>query len=103
MRRRVLGAMAFAIGLLALAPRASADDALWQAFRGRVIFSDVALAPAAAFDSSATMQAAVRRIERSTVDQRSGFWRLHILAFLDRPVDKDALVLRATDVSDPRA
>lgn len=105
MRRRVLGAIALlvGVGLLAVAPRASADDALWQAFRGRVIFSDVALAPEAAFNSSATMQAAVRRIERSTVDQRSGFWRLHILAFLDHPVDTNTLVLRATDVSDPRA
>ena len=103
MRRWVLGAMAISIGLWVVAPRASADDALWQAFRGRVIFSDVALAPEAAFDSSATMQAAVRRIERSTVEQRSGFWRLHILAFLDRPMDTNALVLRATDVSDPRA
>jgi len=103
MRRRVLGAIALLVGVIALAPRASADDALWRAFRGRVVFSDVALAPAANFDSSATMQAAVRRIERSTVDQRSGFWRLHVLAFFDRPSETTSMVMRATDVSDPRA
>ena len=49
------------------------------------------------------MAAALRRIQRSTVDQSGGFWRLHVIAFLDRPAASNAIVLRATDVTDPRA
>ena len=49
------------------------------------------------------MTSALRRIQRSTVDQTAGFWRLHILAFLDRPAATGTLVLRASDVTDPRA
>ena len=103
MRRWFLrGALALA-GVGALAPAASADETLWRTFRGRVTFSDVALAPQATFESPATMAAALRRIQRSAVEQTAGFWRLHLLAFLDRPAATGALVLRATDVTDPRA
>jgi hypothetical protein len=101
--RRFLVAVAALIAVVGLAPQARADDAMWRNFRGRVVFSDVALAPAANFGSSATMTAALKRLERSTVDQNAGFWRLHLLAFLDRPAATGTLVLRALDVSDPRA
>jgi hypothetical protein len=97
-----MGAAMLAV-LVGLAPVARADDAMWRAFRGRVTFSDVALAPATTFESSATMTAALRRLERSTVEQAAGFWRVHMLVFLDRPAPTSALVLRATDVTDPRA
>jgi hypothetical protein len=89
--------------MLAGAPRADADDAMWRTFRGRVMFSDVALAPAFNFDSSATMTAALKRLERSSIDETSGFWRVHMLAFLDHPAATDTLVLRAVDVNVPQA
>jgi hypothetical protein len=102
MRRWFLrGALALA-AVGAFAPAANADETLWRAFRGRVTFSEVALAPESAFDSPATMAAALQRIQRSAVEQNAGFWRLHVLAFLDRPAATSGLVLRATDVTDPR-
>jgi len=100
--RRILVGMMMVAALLAGGPRAMADDAMWRTFRGRVMFSDVALAPAANFDSGAMMTSALKRLERSSVDQANGFWRLHMLIFLDRPAATDTLVLRAVDVSAPR-
>jgi len=103
MRRWFLrGGLALAV-VGAFAPAASADETLWRAFRGRVTFSDIALAPESNFESPAMMAAALQRIQRSAVEQTAGFWRLHVLAFLDRPAATGALVLRATDVTDRRA
>lgn len=106
MRRWVVGVMMVAALLVAGVRRADArtesDDAMWQTFRGRVMFSDVALAPADNFASSATMMAALRRLERTSADQAAGFWRLHMIAFLDHPAATDALVLRAIDMRSPR-
>jgi hypothetical protein len=104
MRRLLVGVMV--LGAAAgLARPAAADDEMWRSFRGRVLFSDVALAPASSFESPALMTAALKRIERSSAEQNagSGFWRLHILAFLDRPAATGALVMRASNVTDPSA
>ena len=103
MRRWLLVGVLALIGVGAFAPRAGADDSLWRSFRGRVTFSDVALAPESTFESPATMTSALRRIQRTSAEQTAGFWRLHLLAFLERPAATGALVLRATDVTDPRA
>jgi len=100
--RWVVVGVAALVALAGLAPSAGADDAMWRDFRGRVVFSDVALAPAANFQSSAVMTAALKRLERSTVDQTAGFWRLHLLAFLDRPAPTASLTMRASDVSPQR-
>ncbi len=102
MRRLRVGVMAL-VAVAALARSAAADDAMWRNFRGRVMFSDIALAPADNFESAAMMTAALKRIERSTFDQTAGFWRMHMVAFLDRPAPTSALKMRATDVTDPRA
>ena len=103
MKRWRVGVAAVAMVLAALAPLAQADEALWQAFHGRVVCSDIALAPASNFGSGAQMTSALKRIERSGFDQTAGFWRLHIIAFLNRPAPTSTLVLRTTDTSDPRA
>jgi hypothetical protein len=102
MRRWLVGLVALC-ALSAFAPGAGAGEEMWQSFRGRVMFSDVALAPESSFESPAMMASALRRIQRSMADQTAGFWRLHILAFLDRPAPTGTLVLRASDVSEPRA
>ena len=57
MRRFLVGLMAL-VAVAALARSAAADDAMWRNFRGRVMFSDIALAPAANFESPAMMTAA---------------------------------------------
>jgi len=101
MRRWLVGLVAL-VAVAAFAPGARADDEMWRSFRGRVMFSDIALAPQSSFESSAMMSSALRRIQRSSFDQTAGFWRLHVLAFLDRPAPTSTLVLRATDVTDPR-
>lgn len=101
MRRWLVGFVAL-VALAAFGPGARADDEMWRSFRGKVMFSDVALAPQDSFESPALMASALRRIQRSTVDQSAGFWRLHVLAFLDRPASSGTLALRATDVTDPR-
>jgi hypothetical protein len=102
MRRLWVGATML-IASLTLVPAASADETMWRSFRGRVMFSDIALAPEASFASPEMMASALRRIQRTDVEQAAGFWRLHVLAFLDRPAATGALVLRASDVTDPRA
>jgi hypothetical protein len=101
--RRLLVGMVALVAVSALARGAAADDAMWRSFRGRVMFSDIALAPASTFESPAMMTAARRRIERSTFEQTAGFWRIHMLAFLDRPAPTSTLKMRASDVTDPRA
>jgi hypothetical protein len=102
MRRWLTGVVAV-FALAAFAPGARADEEMWRSFRGRVMFSDVALAPPSSFESPALMTAALRRIQRSTIDQTAGFWRVHVLAFLDRPAPATTLVLRASEVTDGRA
>jgi hypothetical protein len=103
MRRWLVGLVALVAVAAGIAPGARADEELWRNFRGRVMFSDVALAPASSFASPELMTGALRRIQRSAVDQTAGFWRVHVLAFLDRPSASSALVLRATEVTDARA
>ena len=82
--------------------RARADETSWRQFRGRVVVSDYFIAPAASFPSPDAMVAALRRMERATIEASAGFWRLHLYAFLDRTPDGDGLRLLATDVTDAR-
>jgi hypothetical protein len=102
MRRWAAGVVALA-GVAAFVPGAHADEAMWNNFRGRIVFTDIALAPESNFENPAMMTPALKRLERSTIDQTAGFWRIHVLAFMDRPVPARSLVLRASDVSDPNA
>ncbi len=83
MRRWVMGVAALA-GLAAFVPGAHADEAMWRNFRGRIVFTDIALAPESNFENAALMTTALKRLERTTIDQTAGFWRVHVLAFLDR-------------------
>jgi hypothetical protein len=101
MRRFLVGVLML-VGLLAGAPHAGADEVMWRSFRGRVTFTDVALAPDSSFGSTEKMAAALRRIQRSSIDETADFWRLHILAFLDRPAPTDVMLLRASDLTAPR-
>jgi hypothetical protein len=94
-----VGALA---GVAAFVPGAHADEGMWRNFRGRVVFTDIALAPESNFENAALMTPALKRLERSTIDQTEGFWRVHVLAFLDRPAATRTLVLRASDVSNPK-
>jgi hypothetical protein len=94
--------VAMFMALFAVRAHAQGEDEAWQAFHGQVLISDTMIAPAEAFDSGATMVAALRRVERTTVGERDGFWRLHAVAFLDpaAPVS-GAVRLRASDVTEP--
>jgi hypothetical protein len=100
-----LGAVA-----LLLSPRALADrppvvtggaDA-WSAFRGKVVFSDVIIAPPERFASPASMIAALRRLDQSVVGGRDGFWRFHFVAFLSSAPSADLVRIVATDVTEPK-
>jgi hypothetical protein len=84
------------------APAAPAAAPTWGQFHGQVVFSDVLIAPAAQFPSPAAMTDALRRLKRTTVEGAGGFWRLHMVAFLDPPPEGSAFQLRATDVTDPK-
>ena len=102
MQRWARGVAALA-GVAAFVPGAHADEVMWRSFRGRIVFTDVALAPESNFENVALMTTALKRLQRSTIDQTGGFWRIHVLAFLDRPAATRTVVLRAADVSDPKA
>ena len=102
MRRFLVVLMTFA-GLAVGVSNARADDAMWRTFRGRVMFSDIAPAPADNFPSGAARTAALQRIGRTSIEQTGGFWRIHMVVFLDRPAGTDTLLLRAFDVGAPEA
>jgi len=94
-------AAAMLMTMFAARARAQGEDEAWQAFHGQVVISDIMIAPADAFESGATMVAALRRAERTTVGGRDGFWRLHAVAFLDPAAPSGALRMRASDVTVP--
>jgi len=102
MRRWMVGVVA-TVGIAAVAAGARADETMWRSFRGRVVFTDIALAAESTVENAARMTPALKRLERSTIDQTAGFWRVHVLAFLDRPSATRSLVMRASDVSNPKA
>jgi hypothetical protein len=71
-------------------------------FQGQVVFSDVLIAPASQFPTPAAMTEALRRLKRTTVEGADGFWRLHMVAFLDHAPQTGSFQLRATDVTDAK-
>jgi hypothetical protein len=95
-------APAGAAGQPPAAAPASGPPQTWGQFHGQVLFSDVLIAPAAQFPSPAAMTDALRRLKRTTVEGAGGFWRLHMVAFLDPAPTNGAFQLRATDVTDPK-
>jgi hypothetical protein len=74
----------------------------WGRFHGQVVFSDIMIASAAQFPSDTAMSEALRRLKRTTVEGAEGFWRLHMVAFLDPAPRVTSFRLRATDVTDPK-
>jgi hypothetical protein len=103
-RARATGAGAVPAGLPAGPAPAAALVALptWGQFHGQVVFSDVLIAPAAEFPSATAMTDALKRLKRTTVEGVGGFWRLHMVAFLEPAPASGAFQLRATDVTDPK-
>jgi hypothetical protein len=71
-------------------------------FHGQVVFSDIMIASPAQFPSDAAMSEALRRLKRTTGEGADGFWRLHMVAFLEPPPQVTSFRLRATDVTDPK-
>lgn len=67
--------------------------------RGRVIASPVLLSPAVEVDRSGLSM--LRRFQSSSFQRTAGFWRLHIIAFLDRPAPAESLLLNIDDLSAP--
>ena len=63
MRRWVVGVAAL-VAAAAFVPGARADEGLWRSFRGRIVFTDIALAPEANFENPALMTPALKRLER---------------------------------------
>ncbi|HVV49761.1 MAG TPA: hypothetical protein VHO06_08890 [Polyangia bacterium] len=99
----LVGGRARAADPVAPDPPASAPEAAtWGQFHGQVVFSDVLIAPASEFPTQAAMTEALRRLKRTTVEGSEGFWRLHMLAFLDGAPQTGSFQLRAIDVTDPK-
>ena len=84
------------------APAVGAPPPTWGQFHGQVVFSDVLIAPATEFPSPSAMMDALKRLKRTTVEGVGGFWRLHMVAFLEPAPTSGAFQLRATDVTDPK-
>ena len=83
-------------------PVAPAAAVTWGQFHGQVVFSDIMIAAPAQFPSDAAMSDALRRLKRTTVEGADGFWRLHMVAFLEPAPRVTSFRLRATDVTDPK-
>jgi hypothetical protein len=88
--------LAAALLSAAHADAAGQDDA-WNTFRGKIVCSEVPLAPE--FGSEQAMVAALRRFGNGVMYGRDGYWRFHVVAFLDPPPQTDGLRLVATDVT----
>jgi len=86
-----------ALNPLPVAPPAPEVPREWK---GKVVVSDVLLAPELGANPQG-MAAGLRRMQRRVINGVEGFWRMHFVAFLDRPSDGDTLNVVATDVSDP--
>lgn len=98
---RRLAASAIIAGLLllpSLAP-ASAGDQAWGQFRGQIVISDVLLAPD--FGSDRVMITSLNRMRRTVVQEVTGFWRLHMVAFLDEPAAGEMLHVVTRDLTAP--
>jgi len=98
---RRLAASAVIAGLLllpSLAP-ASAGDQAWGQFRGQIVISDVLLAPS--FGSDGVMITSLNRMRRTVVQEVTGFWRLHLVAFLDEPAAGEMLHVVTRDLTTP--
>jgi hypothetical protein len=83
--------------LLASSAPVGAEGEAWNEFKGQVVVSNVLLAPS--FVSDQLMIAALHRVKCSEVTATHGFWRLHLVAFLDRSVDAEVLRVVARDVT----
>jgi hypothetical protein len=104
MWRRLAASAVIAVLLLlpSLAP-ASVGDQAWGQFRGQIVISDVLLAPN--FGSDRVMITSLNRMRRTVVQEVTGFWRLHLVAFLDEPAAGEMLhvVTRDLTASEDRA
>jgi hypothetical protein len=98
---RRLAASAVIAVLLLLPSRApaSAGDQAWGQFRGQIVISDVLLAPN--FGSDRVMITSLNRMRRDVVQEVTGFWRLHLVAFLDEPAAGEMLHVVTRDLTAP--
>jgi hypothetical protein len=88
--------------IIPAAPAAPVVPVTRGQFHGQVVFSDIMIASPAQFPSDAAMSEALRRLKRTTVEGADGFWRLHMVAFLEPAPQVTSFRLRATDVTDPK-
>jgi hypothetical protein len=102
MRRNILGVACGSILLLVMAAGrpARGQDEAWSAYKGQIVFSEVLLAPE--FGSEQAMVTALRRFASPAIEGRDGFWRLHLVAFLDPAPSAYVLHIVATDVTGPK-
>jgi hypothetical protein len=92
------------VAVAVVAPAAQpafAQDEAWREFKGQVVVSDILLAPS--FSSDELMITTLNRVKCTQVSSTRGFWRLHLVAFLDRAVDDDSVRIIARDITAPPA
>jgi hypothetical protein len=91
-RNWLVGAVVVMTLALAAGPGPARAEPESGDFAGQVVVSDVLLAPG-------VTSAALRRFQRSAIQAVGGFWRLHMVAFLDRAAEGEAVALTAYDVT----
>jgi hypothetical protein len=75
-----------------------------ETLTGKLVVSDVLIAPVPQLPVDATLAAAIRRVARPEVSGTGGFWRFHFVAFLSSPAPAGGtLLVRASDVTAPGA
>jgi len=83
-------------------PADPGSEAAWKQFHGKLVFSDILIAQPAQFQSGDQMVEALNRLKRTAVQGTDGFWRMHMVAFLDPVPQTTNFRLRATDVTRPQ-
>jgi hypothetical protein len=85
--------------LFAQGARANGLGGVRSELSGQVVISNVLLAPW--LDGGHPALASLQRFQRQTVGRISGFWRLHMVAFLNGAPNSDLVSLVAYDITAP--
>jgi hypothetical protein len=77
------------------------DGPAFAEFRRQVIVSEILIAPLGDFPSPAALRAVLHRLATHTIAPADGFWRFHVLAFMDPSPDTAQVWAVLTDVTEP--
>jgi hypothetical protein len=77
------------------------DGQAYAQFRRQVLVSEILIAPLSSFSSPAALCAVLRRLATREIAPSDGFWRLHVVAFMDPAPETAQVWAVLRDVTEP--